>query len=117
MTDQRIGVTASGPRMSRAVVANGVVYLAGLTADDPAADIAEQTRQVLAKIDRYLAEAGTDRAKLLTVQLWISDFAHYDAMNAVWNGWVDPDRPPARACVRADLVRGMLVEMMATASL
>ena len=106
-----------GPRMSRAVIDDNRVYLAGLTASDSSQDIQGQTRQVLEKIDHYLKEAGTDKSKLLTANLWIKDMALFSQMNAVWNDWVDPANPPCRACVRADMARPeILVEIMVTAA-
>lgn len=106
------------PRMSRAVVHNGTVFLAGLTAGDTSLDIQGQTRDVLERIDHYLAEAGTDKSHLLQAQVWITDMRHFQAMNEVWNGWVDPANQPARACVEANLARpGLLVEVMVTAAL
>ena len=106
-----------GPRMSRAVVNGDMVYLAGLTASDPSQDVAGQTKQILAKIDGYLKEAGTDKSKLLTANLWIKDMALFSQMNAVWNDWVDPQNPPCRACVRADMARPeILIEIMVTAA-
>jgi enamine deaminase RidA (YjgF/YER057c/UK114 family) len=84
---------------------------------DPGGDIATQTRQVLERIDKLLAMAGSDKSKLLTAQVWLSDMRLFEAHNAVWNAWVDRGNPPARACVRADLVRpGLLVEIMVTAA-
>jgi enamine deaminase RidA (YjgF/YER057c/UK114 family) len=60
--------------------------------------------------------AGTDKSKLLTAQVWLSDMRLFEAHNAAWNAWVDRENPPVRACVRADLVRpGLLVEIMVTA--
>jgi len=118
MTIQRIDVTQGpGPRMSRCVVNGDMVYLCGLTARDNSADVSGQTQQILDTIDDYLAKAGTDKSKLLTAQLWITDMANFQAMNAVWNAWVDPENPPARACVKADLARPeILVEIMVTAA-
>jgi enamine deaminase RidA (YjgF/YER057c/UK114 family) len=118
MDIRRIDLTQPpGPRMSRAVVRGDTVYLAGLTAGDTTADIRGQTRQILDKIDHYLAEAGTDKSKLLSANLWIKDMALFAEMNSVWNAWVDPENPPARACVRADLARPeVLVEIMVTAA-
>ena len=118
MAIQRIDVTQPpGPRMSRAVIHDNRVFLAGLTASDSSADIAGQTKQILEKIDHYLKEAGTDKSKLLTANLWIKDMALFRDMNSVWNEWVDPQNPPARACVRADLARPeVLVEIMVTAA-
>jgi enamine deaminase RidA (YjgF/YER057c/UK114 family) len=111
-----IGDGAGGrPILSRAVVRGDTVYLSGVT-PDAVGDIAAQTRQVLERIDALLAKAGTDKSKLLTAQIWISDMKLFDGLNAVWNAWVDRENPPARACVRADLVRGCLVEIMVTAA-
>jgi enamine deaminase RidA (YjgF/YER057c/UK114 family) len=108
--------TGSGPKMSRCVVKGDMVYIAGLTATDRTADVAGQTQQILDKIDGYLAEAGTDKSKLLQANLWITNMDNFAEMNAVWNAWVDPENPPVRACVRADLaVPELLVEIMVTA--
>jgi enamine deaminase RidA (YjgF/YER057c/UK114 family) len=98
-------------------VRGDTVYLCGLTATDPAADIKGQTQQILDRIDHYLAEAGSDKSKLLQAQLWIKDMALFAEMNSVWNAWVDPENPPARACVEANLARpGLLIEIMVTAA-
>jgi enamine deaminase RidA (YjgF/YER057c/UK114 family) len=72
----------------------------------------------LAKIDRYLAEAGTDRSRLLTAQIWLTDIENWAQMNAVWSVWIGGYRPPARATVEARLAaEGLLVEIMVTAAL
>ncbi len=114
MTIERIKV---GPRMSQAVVHNDTVYLAGQVADDLNADVAGQTRQILAKIDDLLAEAGTHKSKLLSVNVWLADISTFDEMNAVWDEWVTPGQPPARATVESRLARPQFkVEMMAVAS-
>jgi len=115
---RRIDITQPpGPRMSRAVVNGNMVYLAGLTAADTSQDIKGQTAQILERIDHYLREAGTSKSNLLTANLWIKDMALFRDMNSVWNEWVDPQNPPARACVRADMARPeVLVEIMVTAA-
>jgi len=91
----------SGPRMSQAVVCNGMVFLAGQVADDTRQDVAGQTRQVLAAIDRLLAEAGSDKSRLLSAQIFLADMADFAAMNKVWEAWVVPGQTPARATVQA----------------
>ncbi|MBM3571339.1 MAG: RidA family protein [Alphaproteobacteria bacterium] len=107
-----------GPRMSRAVVHNGTVYLSGLVADDPNQTIQGQTRQVLDKIDRYLAMAGTDKSKILTANIWLADISMWADMNTVWDAWVVPGHTPARATVQAKLAGPThLVEIMAVAAL
>jgi enamine deaminase RidA (YjgF/YER057c/UK114 family) len=114
MTIRRI---EPGTYLSRAVVFGNLVYVAGLTADDLAQDVAGQTRQILAKIDRYLAEAGTDKSKLLSAQIWLRDIATFKEMNGVWETWVDRANPPARATVEARLAGDRyLVEIMVTAA-
>lgn len=108
----------TGPRMSEAVIANGMVFLAGQVADDESLDITGQTRQVLAAIDTLLAEAGTDKSRLLTANIFLVDLADFAAMNAVWEAWVSPGNTPARATVQAKLARpGWKIEIVASAAL
>jgi len=87
--------------MSQAVVCNGMVFLAGQVADDTSQDVGGQTRQVLAAIDRLLAEAGSDKSRLLAAQIFLADMADFAAMNKVWEAWVIPGQTPARATVQA----------------
>jgi enamine deaminase RidA (YjgF/YER057c/UK114 family) len=93
----------SGPRMSQAVVHNDTVYLAGQVAMDPSADVVGQTRQVLAAIDALLAEAGTDKTRLLSANIYLADIGTFAQMNSVWDAWVPPGNTPARATVEARL--------------
>jgi enamine deaminase RidA (YjgF/YER057c/UK114 family) len=106
-----------GPRMSQAVVHRGIAYLAGIVADEPVPSVGEQTRQVLAKIDRLLAAAGSDKTNLLKATIWLTDIRRFDEMNAVWETWVATGKPPARATVEARLAgAGYLVEIMVEAA-
>ena len=100
MTIKRIGV---GPRMSGAVIHGDRVFLAGQVAENPTPDVTEQTRQILATIDALLAEAGTDKTKLLMVNIWLSDMSTFAEMNAVWDKWVVAGATPGRATVEAKL--------------
>jgi enamine deaminase RidA (YjgF/YER057c/UK114 family) len=102
MTDiKRIDV---GARMSQAVVHGNTVYLAGQVAQRaPGASVAEQTKDILARIDELLAQAGSDKTKLLSATIWITDMATFNEMNGVWDGWVSPGNTPGRACVEAKL--------------
>lgn len=93
----------TGPRMSMAVVHGNIVYLAGVVADDLKADTAGQTKQVLDKIDRLLQAAGSDKSKLLSAQIWLTDMRTFADMNKVWDAWVSPGNTPARATVQAAL--------------
>ena len=105
-----------GPRMSQAVVHGNMVYLAGQVADDKTADIATQTHQCLATIDRLLAQAGTSKSSLLTMSVFLADIGDFAAMNEVYDRWIDPANPPTRACVEAKLADpGYKVEFVAVA--
>jgi enamine deaminase RidA (YjgF/YER057c/UK114 family) len=106
-----------GVRMSQAVIHADTVYLAGLIADDLSEDVKGQTRQILAKIDHLLAKAGTDKSKVLSVNIWLSDIGTWDQMNEVWDAWVSKGNAPARATVEAKLARpGASVEIMLQAA-
>ena len=114
MSVQRI---KPGPRMSQAVVHGNTVYLQGLTADDPSKDVKGQTAQILAKIDALLAQAGTDKSKLLCANIWLTDIGTWSQMNEVWDAWVSPGNTPARATVEAKLAApGWKVEIMVQAA-
>jgi enamine deaminase RidA (YjgF/YER057c/UK114 family) len=115
MTIERFQV---GPRMSQAVVHAGVVYLAGQVADDPSQDVAGQTRQVLAAIDALLAQAGTDKTRILRAEIFLADIATFAQMNSVWDAWVPAGHTPARATVEAKLAGPQWkVEIVVTAAL
>ena len=76
------------------------VYLAGLTADDTKADVKGQTKQILDKIDKFLKEAGTDKSKILSANILVTDIGTWGQMNEVWDAWVSPGNTPARATCR-----------------
>ena len=107
-----------GPRMSQIVIHGDTVYLAGIVArENSGKSVSEQTKEILATIDRYLAQAGTDKSKLLSANIWLTDMATFNEMNAVWDAWVAPGNTPARATVEAKLVApGYKIEIMATAA-
>jgi enamine deaminase RidA (YjgF/YER057c/UK114 family) len=91
-----------GPRMSQAVVHGDTVYLAGQVARNaPGRPVGEQTRDILAAIDRLLAEAGSSKSKALSATIWLTDMADFAEMNAQWDAWIDPENPPCRACVQS----------------
>ena len=93
----------TGPRMSQAVIHGDTVYVADQVAADPATDVAGQTRQVLAAIDALLAEAGTDKTRLLSANIYLADIGTFAQMNSVWDEWVPTGHTPARATVEARL--------------
>jgi enamine deaminase RidA (YjgF/YER057c/UK114 family) len=96
-----------GKRLSDAVVFTPgnerIVFLAGQVADDKDADMSTQTKQVLASIDRLLAEVGSDKSRLLSATIFLPDMADFPALNAVWEAWVVAGQTPARATVEAAL--------------
>ncbi|MEM7127758.1 MAG: RidA family protein [Chloroflexota bacterium] len=105
-------------RASGIVINNGTVYLAGQVAEDVTEDVQGQTRSTLAKIDKLLAEAGSDKEHLLSATIYLRDIAnHFALMNEVWNGWVPEGHAPARACVQAHMARpALLVEISIVAA-
>jgi enamine deaminase RidA (YjgF/YER057c/UK114 family) len=107
-----------GPRMSQMVVHGDTVYLAGIVAHKNAGkSVSEQTKEILATIDGYLAKAGTDKSKLLSANIWLTDMAAFAEMNAVWDAWVAPGNTPARATVEAKLAAPQYkIEIMVTAA-
>ncbi|MVA96974.1 RidA family protein [Nitratireductor sp. CAU 1489] len=107
---------AATDRLSKVLKADGHVYVSGLTARDKSADVAAQTTDVLAQIDAYLAMAGSDKTRLLKVNIWLAEIADFAEMNRAWDAWVPAGAPPSRATVESRLAgNGNLVEMMAEA--
>jgi enamine deaminase RidA (YjgF/YER057c/UK114 family) len=90
-------------RRSRAVVQNGLVYTAGQVPDDMSLDVTGQARQVLAKIDDLLMQAGTDKSRVLTAQVWLRTIDDLAAMNAVWDSWVVQGKAPTRCCGKVEM--------------
>jgi enamine deaminase RidA (YjgF/YER057c/UK114 family) len=110
----RIG---TGPRMSEAVVHNGIVYLSGQVGI-PGDDVTAQTRTCLAEVDRLLALAGTDKTRILSAQVWLADAGTVAQMNAVWDAWVPQGNAPPRATGESKLVApDYLVEVIVVAAL
>ena len=106
-----------GPILSLAVEHGNTVYLAGIVAKNLKNDIKGQTEEVLAQIDRLLAKAGSNKSKVLSATIWVSDIRNRLPMNEVWTKWVDPDNLPVRACIEAKLADPAgLVEIMVVAA-
>jgi enamine deaminase RidA (YjgF/YER057c/UK114 family) len=108
----------TGPRMSQAVVHGDTVYLAGIVARTAAGEsVTKQTQEILSIIDSHLAKAGSDKSKLLTATIYITDMKNFAEMNAVWDGWVSAGNTPARATVQVGLATPQYgVEIMVTAA-
>lgn len=108
-----------GPRMSDAVVAGGFVWLAGQIPEATVGQsVAAQTQEALGFVDEFLARAGTDKTRLVTATVWLTDIARFAEMNAVWDAWIAPGCAPARAAVQSKLASpGVDVEIMVVAAL
>ncbi|HJV85714.1 MAG TPA: RidA family protein [Noviherbaspirillum sp.] len=114
MDIQRLHV---GKTLSEIAIHNGTVYLAGQVAEDLTQNIAGQTREVLGHVDRLLAEAGSDKSRILMCQIFLADMQDFSGMNAVWNEWVADGNSPPRATVEAKLGKPeWLIEVVVTAA-
>lgn len=105
-------------RLSRAVVFNEMVFLAGVTADDTSEDIKGQTQQVLRKIEHYLGEAGSEKGRMLTAQIWLKDIARdFEDMNEIWDGWTASGAAPTRATAQCEMAEPeILIEIVVSAA-
>ena len=108
----------TGPRMSQVVVHGDTVYLAGIVASNAAGEsVTRQTQDILSIIDGHLAKAGSDKSKLLSATIYLTDMKSFPEMNAVWDAWVSTGNTPARATVQAGLAAPQYrVEIMVTAA-
>ena len=107
-----------GPRMSEATIHGDRIYCAGMIPEDTSLDITGQVMQALGEIDALLKRGGSDKTKILSAVIWLSDIGDFAAMNAVWDAWVVPGQTPARATVQARLNdRNMKVEIMVVAAI
>lgn len=107
----------TGPRLSEVAIHNGTVYLAGQVADDPSQDISGQTQQVLSSIDKLLAEAGSDKTRILQAMIFVRTMDDFAGMNAVWDKWVVHGHTPPRATVESKLAKpDYLVEIKVIAA-
>ncbi|WP_334189231.1 RidA family protein [Noviherbaspirillum sp.] len=105
-------------RMSAAVIHAGTVYLSGQVPASPEGDIRIQAASVLQKIDRILAQAGTDKSRLLSAVIYLADISDFEAMNEVWDEWVSPNGLPSRTTVQAQLANpAYRIEITCTAAL
>lgn len=117
MSDNHIQRFHVGARLSETAVFNGVIYLAGMVPESGASDIRAQTADVLAQIDRLLAEAGSDKTRILRTQIYLADIADIGVMNEVWDAWVAPGHTPPRATVEAALANpDWKIEIVVTAA-
>ena len=110
-------INTDDPRMSKAVVHNGVVYLSGLI-DSTGADVTAQTKNVLKEVDELLDKAGTSKTHILSASIWLKDIDRdFQAMNKVWTDWLDPEHKPVRATVQSPMaLPSLLVEIQVTAA-
>ncbi|QLB20156.1 hypothetical protein A6B43_00685 [Vespertiliibacter pulmonis] len=107
-----------GDRLSEMAIYNNVAYLAGQIPEDDSQDMYGQTKQVLAEIDKWLAQAGTDKSRILMAQIFVANMLEFDEMNRAWDEWVAKDNAPPRAAVEARLANpNWKVEIIVTAAI
>ena len=106
-----------GPRLSETAVHNGTVYLAGQVPDDTTLDMRGQTAEVLGMVERLLAEAGSDKSRILMAQIFLNDIADITAMNEIWDAWIPAGHTPPRATVQAKMANAAYkIEIVVTAA-
>ncbi len=108
----------TNPKRGRAVISNGIAFFGGHVADDRTQDIRGQVTEALAKLDKSLGLAGTDKTRLLSAQIWLKDITNdFTVMNEVWDGWLSPEDFPARASAQCLMgAPDVLVEIIVTAA-
>lgn len=112
---QRFGPSPYSPTRGRTVVYNGVATTVA-TASTKSPSLYEQAREALGAVDRNLAEAGTDKSRVLTVMVYVADIRGKPEFNRAWDEWVDREKLPMRACLGVDLEGDDLVELVVTAA-
>ncbi len=112
---QRIGPSRLSPTRGRSVIHNGVVTTVA-TATTKHPSLYAQAADALAAVDRNLVEAGTDKSRILTAMVYITDMRNKPELNRAWDEWVDRANLPMRACLGVDLEGDDLVEIVVTAA-
>jgi len=103
------------PTRCRAAIHGGLVYAVAV-AEDKVASMYQQTKMALADADATLAEAGSDKSRILSAVVYVADMKQKPEMNRAWDEWADVENPPMRACVGATLDGASLVEIVFTAA-
>jgi enamine deaminase RidA (YjgF/YER057c/UK114 family) len=103
------------PTRSRAVAHDDLVFTVAVAPDPVSSSMYEQSAKALARIDESLALCGTDKSKILSAIVYITDIKRKGEMNRAWDEWVDPKNPPMRACIGVDLEPPHIVEIVVTA--
>lgn len=114
---ERHGITTlDGALKAQVVASDSLIFMSGMHPDSTEGDIRTQMREALANVDAALNLMGVDQSAIFSVHVWLKDMRWFGAMNAEWNAWADPDNPPARTCIAAELYRpDLLVELVVTA--
>ncbi|MBQ9156808.1 MAG: RidA family protein [Eubacterium sp.] len=103
-------------RLSYATEFDNVIYLSGLVGDVSLTDLKEQAVSLFAEIEKELDRAGSDKAHLLAITVYLNNRDDFDDFNEVYEKWVSDVRRPARTCIGANLMKdSWLVEMTVTA--
>jgi enamine deaminase RidA (YjgF/YER057c/UK114 family) len=113
MIDRFSGLT---PTRSRAVVHDGLVLTVAVAPDPVTSSMYEQTLKALARIDESLALCGSDKSRILSAIVYITDIKRKGEMNRAWDQWADAKNAPMRACIGVDLEPPHIVEIVVTAA-
>ena len=112
-TITRIGTTQ---RWSDVVIHNGTLYVVEVLVSEEA-DIHQQTREVLASLQRLLEANGSGVDQILMANIYLKDIQDIAAFNEQWDAWIPAGTAPVRACVQARLAHdGYKVEVQLTAA-
>jgi enamine deaminase RidA (YjgF/YER057c/UK114 family) len=103
------------PTRSRAAVHGNLVMTVAVAPDPVPSSMYEQSVKALARLDESLALCGTDKSKILSAIVYITDIKRKGEMNRAWDEWVDLKNPPMRACIGVDLEPPHIVEIVVTA--
>ncbi len=106
-------------RMSKVVIHDKFVFLAGQVAEDVQGDIEKQTKETLASIERLLGETGTDKTRILSATIYLKNIdKDFERMNSIWDDWLPEGVTPARSTVEANMCEPeLLIEITIIASL
>jgi 2-iminobutanoate/2-iminopropanoate deaminase len=104
------------PIMHRAVQAGSLLFFGGIVAHDTSADMRAQTQQILARLGEYLAAAGSDKTRVVSATVFVTDLSLKSELNKAWLEWFDASHLPARATLEVSDLGGYLVEVSAVAA-
>ncbi len=99
------------PRWSDATVFNRLAHFVEVPADT-SADISSQIAQLFSQAEATLTVVRSDKSRLLSATIYLTDFANLATFNAAWEAWLPFGTAPSRACIKVELANpAMLIEI------